>query len=314
MLHVLAVLVASLGFATTGTAQALAALDASPIAVGAARGLLGGALLALIALVARRRSPRTQPWLGALRDSRIAVSLGVIGVLAYNALFFAGTAMNGVAIGTVVAVGSAPVAAGLFEAIVLRKPPTARWVIATAVAITGVVLVSGLAHGGTAASAVSIPGLLVSIGAGSSYALYTVASKSLFEKGWSATTAMGTMFGLAGLLGVPILFFMDTSWVWTGRGITLTLWLGVITVALAYTLWAWGLRGLRSTTVTTLTLAEPMGATLLGLLVLNETLSTPAAIGVGLIALGLIIVALPQRQASRVTVTETNSSEESGPV
>ena len=73
---------------------------------------------------------------------------------------------------------------------------------------------------------------------------------------------------------------------------------GVITVAFAYTLWAWGLTGLRSTTVTTLTLAEPMGATLLGLFVLGERLDGAAATGIALIALGLVIV------AARGTVSE----------
>lgn len=302
MLHIVAVLIASLCFGTTGTTQALAGLDASPLAVGAARGLVGGAALALIAVLMARRSPSTPPQLVSIRDSRIAVGLGVIGVLAYNGLFFAGTAMNGVAIGTVVAVGSAPVAAGLFEAIVLRKPPTVRWVIATAVAIAGVALVSGLASAGTAASAISVPGLLISMGAGASYALYTVASKTLLAAGWTPTTAIGTMFGIAGLLGIPVLIALDTSWLWTGRGIAMTLWLGLVTVAFAYTLWGWGLRGLRSTTVTTLTLAEPMTATLLGLLVLKESLTVPAAIGVGLIAVGLVIVALPGRRVMPVPV------------
>ena len=315
MLHVIAVLVASLCFATTGTAQALGGLDASPAAVGAARGLLGGCLLALIAWRMHRRSSAAPPWLASVRDARVPVALGVVGVLAYNALFFAGTALNGVAIGTVVTIGSAPVAAGLIEALVLRKPPPVRWILATAVAIAGVVLVSGLLSIGASQGSVSVPGLLVSMGAGYSYALFTVASKSLFERRWSATTATGTVFGLAGLLGLPILIFTDTAWLWTPHGLAVTLWLGVITVAFAYTLWSWGLTGLRSTTVTTLTLAEPMGATLLGLFVLGERLDGAAALGIALIALGLVIVATPPRpQASSVTVTEANSSYESGPV
>lgn len=298
MLHVLAVLVASLCFATTGTVQALGGLDASPVAVGAGRGLLGGLLLALIAFVAHRRAASSPAWLPAVRDARVPVALGVVGVLAYNALFFAGTALNGVAIGTVVTIGTAPVAAGLFEALVLRKPPPARWVLATAVAIVGVVLVSGLLSNGAAPGSVSASGLLVSIGAGASYALFTVASKSLFERRWSATTATGTVFGFAGLLGLPFLILTDTAWLWTPHGLAVTLWLGVITVAFAYTLWAWGLTGLRSTTVTTLTLAEPMGATLLGLFVLGERLDGAAATGIALIALGLVIV------AARGTVSE----------
>ena len=45
-----------------------------------------------------------------------------------------------------------------------------------------------------------------------------------------------------------------------------------------------------------------MTATLLGLLVLKESLTVPAAIGVGLIAVGLVIVALPGRRVMPVPV------------
>ena len=60
MRAVVAVLLAALCFASTGTAQAVAEVDASPYAVGLARVLLGGALLALWvrATMSRRGQPR----------------------------------------------------------------------------------------------------------------------------------------------------------------------------------------------------------------------------------------------------------------
>ena len=50
---------------------------------------------------------------------------------------------------------------------------------------------------------------------------------------------------------------------------------------------------MRATTAATLSLAEPLGATLLGLLVLQERLEAPAVVGLVLIALGLGVLALP---------------------
>ena len=52
---------AALCFATTGTAQALADVDASPLSVGAARILIGGGILGAIALVTRPLMPRAAP-------------------------------------------------------------------------------------------------------------------------------------------------------------------------------------------------------------------------------------------------------------
>ena len=50
------VLLAALCFGTTGTAQALGPDGLAPAGVGAARILVGGALLVLVALRARRRA------------------------------------------------------------------------------------------------------------------------------------------------------------------------------------------------------------------------------------------------------------------
>ncbi len=79
-------------------------------------------------------------------------------------------------------------------------PPSARWMLATTVALAGVVLVSGVT-GGTVALAPG--GLLGSVGAGMSYALYTVCGKALIERGWDSTRVMGTVFGVAAVASVP---------------------------------------------------------------------------------------------------------------
>lgn len=294
MLPALAVLAAALCFATTGTAQALAGVDASPLAVGAARIVVGGGILGLIALV--RARPRAKiP--AAKGPTALLIALGAVGVLAYQPLFFLGTRENGVAIGTVVALGSAPIATGIVDAIRSRRAPSSRWMLATAVALAGVVLVSGVTGG---AVALAPAGLLASAGAGMSYALYTVCGKALIERGWDSTRVMGTVFGTAAVASVPVLLVAGTSWLLTPNGLALTLWLGIVTTAVAYLLFGWGLARLTAVTVSTLTLAEPLGATILGLLVLHEQLTAVSAIGLALIAVGLAVVSAPSRRRQEV--------------
>lgn len=294
MLPALAVLAAALCFATTGTAQALAGVDASPLAVGAARIVVGGGILGLIALVRTRPRPKIPTAKG---PTALLIALGAVGVLAYQPLFFLGTRENGVAIGTVVALGSAPIATGIVDAIRSRHAPSGRWMLATAVALAGVVLVSGVTGG---AVALAPGGLLASAGAGMSYALYTVCGKALIERGWDSTRVMGTVFGVAAVASVPVLLAAGTSWLLTPNGLALALWLGIVTTALAYLLFGWGLARLTAVTVSTLTLAEPLGATILGLLVLHEQLTTVSAIGLALIAVGLAVVSAPSRRRQEV--------------
>jgi DME family drug/metabolite transporter len=294
MLPALAVLAAALCFATTGTAQALADVDASPLAVGAARIVVGGGILGLIALLRTRPRPEAPTSKGS---TVLLIAVGAVGVLAYQPLFFLGTRENGVAIGTVVALGSAPIATGIVDAIRSRRLPSGRWMLATAIALAGVVLVSGMTGG---AMTLAPGGLLASAGAGMSYALYTVCSKTLIERGWDSTHVMGTVFGTAAVASVPVLLAAGTSWLTTPNGLGLALWLGVVTTAVAYLLFGWGLARLTAVTVSTLTLAEPLGATLLGLLVLHEQLTAVSAIGLALIAVGLAVVSAPSRRREGV--------------
>lgn len=294
VLPALAVLAAALCFATTGTAQALADVDASPLAVGAARIVVGGGILALIAMLPARPRPQR---VATPEPTALLVALGAVGVLAYQPLFFLGTRENGVAIGTVVALGSAPIATGIVDAIRSRRLPSGRWMLATAIALAGVVLVSGVTGG---AVALAPAGLIASAGAGVSYALYTVCGKALIERGWDSTRVMGTVFGVAAAASVPVLLATGTSWLFTPSGVALALWLGIATTAVAYLLFGWGLARLSAVTVSTLTLAEPLGATLLGLLVLHEQLTAVSALGLALIAVGLAVVSVPARRRQEV--------------
>ncbi|OZD42850.1 EamA family transporter [Rhodococcus sp. 06-1477-1B] len=294
MLPALAILAAALCFSTTGTAQALAGVDASPLAVGAARIVVGGGILGLLALT--RRTPM-RATAGSRGSTATLIAVAAVGVLAYQPLFFLGTRENGVAIGTVVALGSAPIATGIVDAVRLGRAPSPRWMLATAIALTGVILVSGVT-GGTAALAPG--GLLASAGAGMSYALYTVCGKALIERGWNSTRVMGAVFGSAAIASLPVLALAGTSWLLTPNGLALALWLGIVTTAVAYLLFGWGLARLSAVTVSTLTLAEPLAATLLGLLVLHEQLTLVSGIGLALIAAGLAVVSAPSRRRQEV--------------
>ncbi|MCS5496626.1 DMT family transporter [Cnuibacter physcomitrellae] len=304
MRPVLAVLLAAVCFGTTGSARALADVEAGALSVGAARILIGGGLLALVAwLLSRRRSaePAAAPRDGARRGlpTPLVIALGAAGVVAYQPLFFLGTETNGVAIGTIVALGSAPVITGVADWALSRRFPGWIWVVATAVATIGVVLLSGITAGST--GSVSGIGLLASLGAGASYAAYTLAGKVLLDRGWSSTSTMGVLFGWAAAASLPLLLLSGPSWLVTPEGALLALWLGIVTTTVAYVLFGWGLARLSPATVSTLTLAEPLTATLLGLLVLGETLDATATAGLVVLALGILVLAVPRRRSVSAT-------------
>jgi len=78
----------------------------------------------------------------------------------------------------------------------------------------------------------------------------------------------------------------------------MALFLGAIPTALAYVLFARGLKHLTPGETATLTLAEPLTATGLGVLALGERPGLVAAAGAALVLAGLLTLALPARRAA----------------
>lgn len=290
MRGVLFVLLAAVCFGTTGTAQALGP-DVSPTSLGAARIVIGGGALALIAAFFARSSPRSFAFVAGRRGPTwLVIVAGAAGILAYQPAFFLGTAENGVAIGTVVALGSAPVITGALDWAFRRRYPGTPWLIATAIAAVGVALLGGILEAG--ASGISAVGLLGSIGAGASYAVYTLAAKALLMRGWSADASMGAVFGGAAAASLPILLLSDFAWLGTPAGAAMALWLGLVTTTLGYVLFGRGLATLSAPTVSTLTLAEPLTASLLALFVLREQLTASGVAGFVVLAAGLVVLSV----------------------
>jgi len=277
----LQVLLAAVCFGTTGTAQALGP-GASPVAVGAARIVVGGALLVAVAGAMRVRRP-------PVGGTVVAIALGVC---VYQLSFFAAVDLTGVAVGTVVAIGTGPAAAGLLGRLVNGEQLTGRWALATACAAVGVALLAGDGGG-----SVDPSGIALAVVAGAGYATCTVLSKRLLVRGFAPEGVMAAGFGGAAVLLVPVLIVAGPGFLGSAGGLGLALYLGAIPTALAYVLFSRGLRSLTSGETATLVLAEPLTAAALGVVVLGEHSSVAAGAGAALVLAGLAILALPRRRS-----------------
>jgi DME family drug/metabolite transporter len=137
---------------------------------------------------------------------------------------------------------------------------------------------------------------MLAIGAGSGYAAFTIASKRLLALGHPSERVMARAFGVGAVLLLPVLVFGRSDWLVTPGGATLALFLGLVPTAIAYLLFARGLRSLSPGETATLTLAEPVTATVLGAVVLGEHLGGPALAGIALVLSGLMLLAAPGRR------------------
>jgi DME family drug/metabolite transporter len=139
---------------------------------------------------------------------------------------------------------------------------------------------------------VSAPGVALAVTAGGAYAVYTLAAKRLLATGHAPESVMAVAFGIGALVLLPALLATQPTWLLHTDGIALALFLGIVPTALAYLLFASGLRRLTAAETSTLTLAEPLTAAVLGAVVLAEPLSGPAIAGAGLVLAGLVTLAV----------------------
>jgi DME family drug/metabolite transporter len=105
---------------------------------------------------------------------------------------------------------------------------------------------------------------------------------------------MAVIFCLSAVLFLPLLLVTDLGWVATGGGMLVLVHLGLVATTLSYVLFARGLRRVLAATAVTLSLAEPLTAGLLGTIVLGESLHPLSLVGIGLMAVGLVLLTIPE--------------------
>ncbi|RKN05806.1 DMT family transporter [Streptomyces radicis] len=282
------VLAAATLWGTTGTAAHLAPEAASALSIGAATMGVGG----LLTFATAGRSA-----LAVLRGGAEALRcalLGALCVVVYPLAFYTSMAWAGVAVGTVVSIGSAPVVAALLERTLDGARLTGRWLGATACAGAGcLALVAGgpVDGGGDRMAAGVALGLLT----GASYAAYACAGARLIRRGHSSRASMGVLFGLAATVLLPVLMATGGPLVGEPRGVAVVAYLAVVPMWLAYALFGAGLARVSASTATTLSLFEPVVAAALGVVVVGERLGGLAWAGVALIVAGLALMTARRR-------------------
>ncbi|HUZ25680.1 MAG TPA: EamA family transporter [Streptosporangiaceae bacterium] len=291
----IAILLGAAAWGSTGTAAHFAPAGASAASIGAARIVLGGAILLALAAGREHRAAATAMLAAAAAggSARVSLALAVIAVGGYQLCFFGAVRLTGVAVGTVLAIGSAPVFTGMISRLTGGPALTIRWLIATVAAVAG----CGVLVTGGKAAGVQLGGVGLALLAGLCYAAYAVTAARLISGGISETTVMGALFGGAAILLAPVLAATSPGWLLSGRGLAVTAYLGLVTTVAAYLLYGRGLRTVPAPVAVTLGLAEPVVAALLGVVVLGERLTGPEVAGLVLVGLAIAILTLGRQPA-----------------
>ncbi|GAA3007243.1 DMT family transporter [Streptosporangium longisporum] len=240
------------------------------------------------------RSDRPSVGNGERRRSGRPRNLGAIlvtgaGMAVYQTAYFAAIADSGLAVATVVTIGATPVLVAAGGRLLLGERLGAARLGSVTVALAGLVLLTLDDGSGSFSASGTWWALLSAAG----YAGVTLLNRAFATEPYATATGGFVVGGLCllpialvqGLLpsGDPLVFW------------TIIVYLGAVPTALAYGLFFIGLGAVRATTASVITLVEPVGAALLGVLLLGERL-TPAAVCGGCLLLGAVaLLALNER-------------------
>ena len=289
---VLPLLLVSSFWGLSGLVSTLAPTDASTTALAAAGMLLGGGLMLATAPGARRLL-RTHD-----RRERLLITLGTVTVLAYQQFFYPAVRQIGVAEATVIALGSAPILAGLLARTVDRKPLPPRWLYCAPVAVIGCTLLiagHGADNGVGPGAHSQLTGVILALIPGLAYAVTSTVASRLINAGNTPRDVMGAMFGGAAILAAPILAVSGVEWLATPRGLSTVLYLGLVSNCICYTLFGRALRYTSAAVATTLTLTEGAVGALMGVAVRGERLAPIAWFGLALLGMALFALCMPTR-------------------
>jgi len=275
------IMLAGLFWGTCGTAQSMAPDGANPLILGDLRMLLGGLFLFLL-LYSRKRSVFLGPW-------PLLSTFGAALCMAGMQLFFFSAMMKtGVAIGTMVAVGTLPVLQGLAGRFFFGEELDLKWGLAAFLAICGCLILS---YRGSEALHLNPLGIFLAVCASSCGTISNVFIKKV-RNFRDPVETMAVVLFTGGVFASPLLFTMNTGWLLNIRGIMVSAHLGLVTAALGYSFFAYGIKTTPLSRAGILTLTEPLTAFLLGVFLLRERMSLLMILACFMLCLGFVVLSI----------------------
>ena len=278
MWSVAAVALAAVLAGTMGTAAQLGPGDLGPTAAASWRSVLGG-----FGLLAASMLRRQAPW--RYRFPVRWVALGWLGAAVGPLAFFVAADRTGVAVATLVALGTAPLAAGLLDWMTAGQRPHRHWLIGVTTALAGVALLSG------GAIQVVGSGVVLAALAGCGVPCQGFAAQKLMMDR-PPLTAMATVVGGGMVLLLPTALMEAGNALGSAASMATVAYLGLVTLALGHVLFGLGLKRLSLRMAVVVGLLEPAVAATLAMTVLAEPVTTALLTGICLVIAGITVAAM----------------------
>ena len=223
-----------------------------------------------------------------LRDIWCFIGTGALSVSFFNFCYFKTITLTSLSVAAVL-LYTAPAFVMIMSFFLFKENMTKRKVAALIVAFVGYVLVSGIVTGGGDLNA---KGILVGLGAGFGYALYSIFSRYALQRGYNSITITFYTFLFATLCTI---FLVDVSSIFniveTNPQIGVYGAFMILFVTLfPYLCYTKGLSGMENGTASVIASVEPVMATVLGILIYKEEMTIVNAFGMILVLVSIVML------------------------
>jgi drug/metabolite transporter (DMT)-like permease len=234
------------------------------------------------------------------KDMKYFIGTGILSVVFFNWCYFTSIKETSLSI-AVILLYTAPAFVTVLSVLFLKEKITAQKLTALCLTILGCVFVTGLTPFSNT-QPISFYGVLIGLGAGFGYALYSIFSKLALTKYNTYTITTYTfLFATVGLLPTTNVWgklparIYDEVWLYI-------IGLGLIPTVAAYLLYTKGLSGIESSKASIVATIEPIVATIIGIWVFGESLTFYQIVGCILVLFSVIIVQLPTKKTKEMGI------------
>lgn len=250
--------------------------------VAQARITTGFILVGSYLLIFDRESLKIQ-----LKDAWCFVGTGIISLLFFSICYFSALNYTSLSVASIL-VYTAPVFVMFMSLFLFKEKLNIQKVLGLILAFAGCVLVSGI--GGD--SPTSMIGILLGLGSGFFYALYSIFGRYAINRGYGAWTMTFYTF-LFCTIGCAFLSdwkLISSAVAADGNILFWIFGLGFVTAFLPYVLYSYALENMESSKASILASVEPVVGTLCGVLIFHEPITVLGVAGIILVLLAIVVL------------------------
>lgn len=228
------------------------------------------------------------------KDIFFFLGTGICSILFFSYCYFRAIEVIGGAAIPALLLYTAPIFVMVLSALLFKEKITKRKTIALVLTFIGLGFVTGAFTGG---EKISFWALLLGLGSGFGYALYSIFGKFLVDK-YDAVTIIFYTFVVASIGVIPISGITDhLHTLGNVSGIGAAVGLALFSTALPFLLYTKGLQGIEAGKAAILATVEPFVATIVGVIFFQENFDIPKIAGMLMIMFAIVYLNLEKKES-----------------